>query len=1343
MTFFVITIFVSAVFGGFLVKYYSDQFIQDISERNLDLAHHVKEGVKIFLDHHLAELLELRLLLDHYGLQEIELMREELDRINAFHPLLEQVQILDFSGSIVQVSPFKEEYLGLDMSGHESFQKAVELSDNEIHWSDSFISTQTNDPAVTMSLPIKNGVLMAHLNLNERSDLVSFSQPVKGEVTSITDRRGVVIAHPSQVVVQQRVNWMNLESIRSGTANRLGTHREIRDGTMGLASVIMLEESGWVVSVFQPEKVALGVLYHARRVVALSFSILLILTMIIFLTLQRQGMKPIRRLEEKANMIATGLYGEDLDSEFMELSGFVESFNVMTRAVGSREEQLKASEERFRILFDEAAEPVYLMDRQGDLIAANKRAEKDLGYSPEEFKNMNASDFIVGQDRTILTKRLAEVGMGEAVTAEGEHQRKDGTVFPVEVRIARMEVEGEDRFIAHARDVSDRRKAEEALKKSEEKYRLLADNAIDVIWTMDLDLRYQYLSPSVNKFRGITVEEGLDQTLHDTMAPETAKSAVVILQEELKKENDPGVDPDRSRTFEGQFRHKDGSLVWGEVTCTFHRDKYGQILGIQGVTRDISERKLAEEELRQSEERFRTAFLTSPDAISISLMRDGTILNVNEGFYRLTGWKRDEVIGKKTAELGILTDDSVRETAVKKLMRKENVENLETDIRRKEGGVLSVLMSASTYVLENETHMLTIARDITDLKEAQSSLKEAYHLLSTIIDSSPLGIVQTDPEGVIKLWNPAAVQIFGWKAEDILMKSAPTIPDERKEEFRELLDRVLAGEYIFGFETQRVRKDGTYVDVSISLARILLETGEVEVMGIIEDITTKKEVENALRESEERLRKISEGVFEGIVITENGVVIESNQQIAEMLGYKTEELIGKSVMEFVAPDWKDFVLEKIRSGFEGRYEHESLRKDGSHITVEVQGTNTTYQNKAVRVTSIRDITDQKRAESVLREREKRYRLLYENNPLSYQSLNEQGEINEVNAAWINMTGYKADEVIGRPFIDLISDEYKDVVKENFPQLLKRGEIQVPDLEVVTQDGQKIHVTLFGRASLDEETGEMKTHCLLHDITERTRMEDALKKGAQLAAVGQVASGIAHEINNPLATISASTEALLARLVTLRKEVGRKKSTVDTLNLFKEYLTMIMGEVNRSSQIIRDLLDFTRMRDYAFADMGMDELVNSTVPLLSVQSRMSKHSFEVEMGSDLPEIRGDRDRLRQVLIILLTNAVESMPDGGTIVIQCRHNKKSKSVSMSVADTGSGISREMRDHIFEPFYTTKEPGAGTGLGLSIADKIVERHNGRIDIKPNRGRGTILTVILPIHGPVDEGGPEGMIH
>jgi two-component system NtrC family sensor kinase len=246
------------------------------------------------------------------------------------------------------------------------------------------------------------------------------------------------------------------------------------------------------------------------------------------------------------------------------------------------------------------------------------------------------------------------------------------------------------------------------------------------------------------------------------------------------------------------------------------------------------------------------------------------------------------------------------------------------------------------------------------------------------------------------------------------------------------------------------------------------------------------------------------------------------------------------------------------------------------------------------------------------------------------------------------------------------------------------------------------------------------------------MEHALKKGAQLAAVGQVASGIAHEINNPLATISASTEALLARLPALRKETGHKESTVKTFNLFQDYLTMIMDEVGRSSQIIRDLLDFTRVRDYAFARTDITDLISSTVPLLSVQSRMRKHIFMVNTTPDLPEVRGDKDRLRQVLIILLTNAVEAMPEGGTIVIKTSLNKKLKTIALSVEDSGTGISNKVQQQIFEPFYTTKESGSGTGLGLSIADTIITKHGGLIDVKANRTRGTTFKVILPMYDP-----------
>jgi signal transduction histidine kinase len=189
--------------------------------------------------------------------------------------------------------------------------------------------------------------------------------------------------------------------------------------------------------------------------------------------------------------------------------------------------------------------------------------------------------------------------------------------------------------------------------------------------------------------------------------------------------------------------------------------------------------------------------------------------------------------------------------------------------------------------------------------------------------------------------------------------------------------------------------------------------------------------------------------------------------------------------------------------------------------------------------------------------------------------------------------------------------------------------------------------------------------------------------------------------------------------------------------------MIMDEVNRSSQIIRDLLDFTRVREFAFARTDVTNLISSTVRLLSVQSRMNKHAFEVEMAPDLPDVRGDRDRLMQVLIIILTNAVESMPEGGTIFIKTSLNRKQKTAAVSIKDSGTGISEDSLGQIFEPFYTSKDLGSGTGLGLSIADTIISKHGGRIEVKSNRGRGTTFTVILPLYEPTLEEIAEGTVH
>jgi len=1081
IAFFFVTILASSLVGGYLVHFYSDQFSEDISRRNLTLAHHINDHVQGQLDHHVSELIETKKIISNIGPDDIGVIKEELDRVVAFHSLLEVVQVLDAEGSVLMITPYNDGYIGIDLSRHASFLGAQALTEQGIYWSDSFISSHTNDPAVTISLPINGGVLMAQLNLKALSDIASFSISYPNLIISITDRRGVVIAHPDQSYVTQRVNLLNQRSIQGAVDGEAKTYLEIRDGKKGLASVVPNLKSGWVVTVFQAEKDALGLVYHARNVGLVAIALLLGLTMVAFMVLQRQGMKPFKKMEEKADLIAMGSYGDDLEAEYREFTGFVESFNEMARAVRSREEALMASEE---------------------------------------------------------------------------------------------------------------------------KYRLLADNAIDVIWTMDMELKYQYFSPSINLFRGVSVEEAISQTIEDAMTPDSVNLVKEILHEELEKEREPGSNPGRSRTFDLQFSHNNGSLVWGEVTCAFLRDQDGEISGIQGVTRDISERKIAEEALRNSEERYRRLFDQNPMPMWLFDTETLEILAANESAVDHYGYTKKELLGM-----------TIR------------------DIRPQD-----------------------------EIPRLEKFVAEA---------------------------GPGRERAGIWKHK---------------------------------------KKDGTIILVEIFTHDTVIDNRHCR-LALVNDLTDKLDAEDALRESEERLRKISEGIFEGIVITENGVVIESNNQVAEMLGYDPEEIVGKSVMEFVAPEWKNFVLEKIKTGSEGRYAHESVRKDGSNILVEVQGTNTTYRGKEVRVSSIRDITDQRRAENILVEREKRYRIMYENNPLAYQSLSEEGIYLEVNSSWEKLLGYDRGEILGKKAMDLVDPEYFEVVEENFPKLIQSGEVIVPDIKLIKKDGTSVHISLHGKASIDEDTGRKITHCLLHDITERTRMEHALKKGAQLAAVGQVASGIAHEINNPLATISASTEALLARIPLLRETGGPDTTKEDTLDLFQDYLAMIMDEVNRSSQIIRDLLDFTRVRDYIFSETDIPNVISSTVPLLSVQSRMSKHLFKIEIAPDLPSVHGDRDRLKQVLIILLTNAVEAMPEGGTILITAAYNSSQGKVSLSIKDSGTGIIEETWGQIFEPFFTTKEMGSGTGLGLSIAETIASKHGGRIEVKANKGGGTTFTMVLPV--------------
>ena len=257
-------------------------------------------------------------------------------------------------------------------------------------------------------------------------------------------------------------------------------------------------------------------------------------------------------------------------------------------------------------------------------------------------------------------------------------------------------------------------------------------------------------------------------------------------------------------------------------------------------------------------------------------------------------------------------------------------------------------------------------------------------------------------------------------------------------------------------------------------------------------------------------------------------------------------------------------------------------------------------------------------------------------------------------------------------------------------------------------------------------GEDVSHVITvgEDITERVEANRAVARTEKLAAVGRLAAGVVHEINNPLATISACAEALESRVAEGAYGAG---PDVDDL---REYLQLIRGEAFRCKQITNGLLDFSRARAVEPAPVNVSEVVESAARLLAHQKRGASIKLEVELSDSLPLVSGDMGQLQQAVIILAENAIDAMNRGGTLTMRTlrEEDEEHESVVVEVSDTGQGIPEEIRERIFDPFFTTKEVGRGTGLGLAVCYGIVTEHGGRIGVESAVGRGSTFRIVLP---------------
>jgi two-component system, cell cycle sensor histidine kinase and response regulator CckA len=446
-------------------------------------------------------------------------------------------------------------------------------------------------------------------------------------------------------------------------------------------------------------------------------------------------------------------------------------------------ESLQESETRVRDIVDKApfGAHLYYLDQEQRLVfvGANLAADSILKVSNRQFIGKTIEEAFPPLALTSVPEAYRRVAVqGERYDAEQLEYADGGVSGAFEVHALQI---GPNRMAAFFRDITERKKAEEALRESENKYRLLADNCADVIFILDLDMKFTYTSPSVEKLRGFSPDEIVGRPIEHSITAECSEYVRKVIQEEFEIEKTGNIDPNRTRVLELEMFCKDGSTVLTEVKASFLRDNDGHPSAIIGISRDITERKQVEGDLRKSEEKFRKAFYTSPDAININRLEDGMYISANKGFWELTGYTEEEVLGRTSIDINIWHDMKDRARLIDGLKKNGKVENLEAQFRLKNGEIKYGMMSATLIDLDGIPHILSITRDITQRKHSE---EEKMRLELQLFQAQKMEAIGTLTGGIAHDFNNILTALLGYAAL-LRMKL-------EKESLRTYVDHILS-----------------------------------------------------------------------------------------------------------------------------------------------------------------------------------------------------------------------------------------------------------------------------------------------------------------------------------------------------------------------------------------------------------------------------------------------------------------------------------------------------------------------------------------------------------------------
>jgi PAS domain S-box-containing protein len=1055
---------------------------------------------------------------------------------------------------------------------------------------------------------------------------------------------------------------------------------------------------------------------------------------------------------------------EELVSQNEEYYSVNEELRKTINELNEAKISLQKNQQEKKLILDSINEWIALMDLDFNYIWVNKSFTGYTSCSVSEACHRKCYDIWFKRDsfcEHCPVKRTIETGLHQ----QARHTDAMGRTWLIMTSPVRNENNELTGVIETGSDITHHVESETKIKDAEENYRLIADNSSDVIFLLDMNLNYRYISPSVERLRGFTVPEVINETIEKSLTPDSYKQVITAIKEELAKESDPLADPDRNRVLELEMYKKDRTVVWTEVSAKLLRNEKREVTGIVGATRDISERKRTEQVLFESQERFRVAQEMSSDGFTIlhplrnenGEVVDFTWVYENQAIAHINGTDPKEIKGKRLLELFPgHKGTSLFETYIQ-VANSGNTQIIE-DIYV--GEIVSIPTWLRMVIVSMGEDIAILAQNITTRKQTEEKIRESEEkfrlLVSQMNQALAVHEIILDDKGIpcdyrFLYVNNSFEKLTGLKASEITGKTLFEVIPDSEMKWVEMYGKVAITGKPLQFESHSValkryyeitayrNKPGQFVTIfsDITERKLFLtqlkekqeeiETQNEEYKKLNEELTLAKEKAEQNEEKFYNLSKKQEALLDAVPeilmeVDTNKIYTYANDGGRHFFG---DDVIGKEALYYFEGEQETYDI--VSPIFEGReeviyVESYQRRKDGerrllawwSKVLKDKEG------NVTGCISTARDITDSRKSEELIKTSAEKWQTTFNAMTDIISVISKENEFLEINKAGCDAMGLQHHEIIGKKCFELVH-------KMNHPhpdcpcipclssKKMESGEI--------FENGRYYQVTAW---PIFNERGEVYAFShAIKDITDQKKKEEEIRIAREKAEESDrlktaFLANMSHEIRTPMNGIIGFAELL-------------KNKEINEETRFK-YSNIIVQSSNRLLTIINDILDISKIETgqmvINYAPCNIIELINKLAGFYKPQG----DARGIECRCSVPEkpiiVNIDELRLYQILNNLLSNAFKFTSTG---YIELGLDYKNNKLFFVVRDSGSGIEKKSLTRIFDRFWQAekdfmKAGSGGSGLGLAIVKSLTELMGGRVWAESESGMGSAFFVEIP---------------